>query len=884
MGKLLLIDGYSLAFRAFYALPTDLTNDSGDVTNAVYGFTAMLLKAIDDQRPTGICVCFDRSDETFRNREYSLYKANRDETPELFRPQIQLIRDVVEVLKIPQVDVKDFEADDIIATLATQAASGGEDVVIVTGDRDSFQLVEDPHISVMYNKRGISDVAMYDEEGIEARYGVRPDQYVDYAAMRGDPSDNLPGVRGVGEKTAARLLQQYEHVEGIYQHLDEMTPKLRENLDASREQVELNKRLMRLVRDVPVGLAWKDCVQGEWDREEVRKLFNSLSFRTLLDRVFKQLPAAGGDSAPAGVPDISEVEVEELKNEEELLDWLSGLDGEPVAIAPINSSSSIEGIALARDGQNAVWVDARLLTDVLAAEGSPFAKFLASETSPVNAHRLVELLRLLDFPEVAGLNVDTAIAAYLLDPAESRYELDEVALRYLGVEVASAGDASAQGQLAVGGPDNDLAGRRAAVIMDLAPELISRLDQIGLGDLYGSIERPLVGVLARMEKVGVRLDLGYIEELSETFHDRCRQYEAEIHRFAGSEFNVNSTPQLRQVLFEQLGLTPTKKKKTGYSTDAASLEVIRDQHPIVEALLAYREVEKLRSTVDGFPPLVGADGRLHPRYNQTAAATGRISSESPNVQNVPIRTEIGRQIRKAFIAREGWRLVTADYNQIELRVLAHISQDEGLLEAFRGDSDVHQATAATVFGVDPGEVDSEMRRKAKMVNYGLSYGLEAFGLAQRLGVSNAEAQELMDIYFENFPGVRTYMDSTVATAKAEGFTETLTGRRRYLPELEHRSYQVRKMGERMAMNAPIQGTAADIIKRAMIEVDAALSREGFEADQILQVHDELVVEVPPAEESGVSALVVSLMESAAELDVPLKVDVGAGVNWDEAKG
>lgn len=877
----MLLDGHSLAYRAFFALPPDLTSESGQVTNAVYGFTSMLLKAIDDQRPTGICVCFDKSDHTFRNDEYEDYKAGRAETPDLFRSQEPLIHEVLEALRIPQVDTDGFEADDIIATLATQAATDGEDVVIVTGDRDTFQLVEDPHIRVMYNKRGISDVAFYDEAGIEERYGVTPGQYIDYAAMRGDSSDNLPGVKGVGEKTAAKLLNEYKDIEGIYANLDQLTPKLRENLETSRDQVDLNRRLTRLVRDVPLELKWRDCVQGEWDREEVRKLFNSLSFRTLLERAMKQLPAAGAGAAPAGEAEALEVEVLPLANEKALSKWFEeNSAAEGIAIIGADASGRLEGLALACVPTNAAWIGSR---DIW--ESAIFRGWLADSRRPKIGHRIVETLRLLGFPEIDGLSGDTAVAAYLLDPAESKYFLEETALRYLGIEVVSAdeGPTEAQGTLSLDSSGMEVAGRSAAAITLLAPELSDRLEQRGLGELYRDIELPLVGVLARMEQAGVRLDVGYIEELGETFRDRCRQYEAAIHRLAGEDFNVNSTPQLREILFEKLGLPPTKKVKTGYSTDAASLEAIRDQHPIVEALLAYREVEKLRSTVDGFPPLVGSDGRLHPRYNQTAAATGRISSESPNVQNVPIRTEIGRQIRKAFIAEDGWTLCTADYNQIELRVLAHISQDPGLLAAFRAGRDVHQATAATVFEVDPEEVTDEMRRQAKMVNYGLSYGLEAFGLAQRLGIGNSDAQVLMDAYFESFPGVRVYMDTTVSRAKAEGFTETIFGRRRYLPELEHRSYQVRKMGERMAMNAPIQGTAADIIKVAMIRVDAELAKRDLVSRQILQVHDELVIEVAPGEGDEIPALLAGLMEGAADLDVPLKVDVGIGRDWEAAK-
>lgn len=871
----MLIDGHSLAYRAFFALPADLTSESGQATNAVYGFTSMLLKAIDDQKPSGICVCFDKSDHTFRNDAYAPYKAGRAETPESFKSQEPLIHEVLDVLRIPQVEVEGYEADDIIATLATQAAADGEDVVIVTGDRDTFQLVEDPHIKVMYNKRGISDVVLYDEAGILDRYGVTPDQYVDYAAIRGDSSDNLPGVKGVGEKTAARLLSEYGDIDGVYANLSALTPKLRDNLESARDQVELNRQLTRLVRDVPLQIGWRDCVQGDWDPEQVRKLFDTLSFRTLIARLQGRSTTGSKNVLIEGSTTLN-VNVVAIADDQALIEWLSSSRA-PIAILAGERGGHLDGVAMATDLENVVWVD-----EAIVKKSEKFFAWLADSKREKLAHSLIEGLRLMNFPEVAGLRGDTAVAAYLLDPARSSYPLNDIASHYLGLSVLPE-DATAQGVLTFDSNDGQLAGRCAALITRLSSELDNRLTKINLDDLYRQVELPLVRVLANMEKIGVRLDIHHIEQLSSDFRDRCLACEAEIHRLAGEKFNVNSTTQLRRILFEKLGLPPTKKVKTGYSTDAASLEAIRGKHAIVDALLAYREVEKLRSTVDSLPPLVGADGRLHPRYNQTATTTGRISADSPNVQNVPVRTELGKQIRKAFIAEDGWLLCTADYNQIELRVLAHISQDKGLLDAFRTGRDVHKATAAMVFGIAPEDVNDEMRRKAKMVNYGLSYGLEAFGLAQRLGITNAEAQALMDAYFESFPAVREYMETTVARAKVDGFTETIFGRRRYLPELEHRSYQVRKMGERMAMNAPIQGTAADIIKLAMIEIDRFLITQGFGSRQILQVHDELVIEIAPGEEGEVPRAIASLMEGVANLDVPLEADIGIGSDWEDAK-
>ncbi len=830
MAKLLLLDGHSLAYRAFFALPTDMGTASGAVTNAVYGFTSMLAKVVADTRPDFIAVAFDAAGPTFRDEMDSEYKAGRAETPDLFRSQMPLIREVLDTLHVPVLEVPGVEADDVIATLATNSSAEGIDVVIVTGDRDSYQLVEDPHVRVLYNKRGVSDYALYDEAGIFERTGVTPAQYPEYAALRGDPSDNLPGVPGIGEKTAAKLVSAYGTLEGIYEHVDGLPPKQRENLTACRDRVFKNRDMTMLRRDLPLGVETAELRQGAFDKEELRRLFTHLEFRSLLTRVL----AAVGDSAAVEESTAFDVEVEVMSEPSAAAGLLHALhDGggdraagsprAPVALevrwAGTAAHSAAVGLAVASEPTRAAYLPEAVLADpgvrealeVLTAPGGP----------PIAAHRVKELMHGLG-TDLRSPATDTAVMAYLLEPGQGRYDLGDLAERYLGMELTSPD--RKEGTLDFSGEAGAVeAGRGAAAVLLLSGALREALEARELADLYERIERPLIRVLARMEDVGVRIDVAFLEQLGEELGDECRRLEAEIHAHAGEEFNVNSTPQLRRVLFEELGLTPVKKTKTGPSTDADSLQRLQDEHPIVESLLKYREVEKLRSTyADALPPLVHADGRIHATFNQLATTTGRISSEAPNLQNIPVRTAAGREMRRAFVAADGCGLLTADYSQIELRILAHLAEDPGLIDAFERGADVHTTTAATVFGVAEEKVDEFQRRFAKVVNYGLAYGMEAYGLAQRLDIPTEQAREILDAYFEGFPNVHAYMESTVREARDLGYTTTLFGRRRGLPELSSDNFRIRQMGERMAQNAPVQGTAADIFKLAMIDVDREL--------------------------------------------------------------
>ena len=884
MSKLLLLDGHSLAYRAFYALPTDLATTSGTVTNAVYGFTSMLVKVLADEKPDYITVSFDTAAPTFRNEMDVDYKANRKATPDLFRSQMPLIRQVLDALEIPVIEVEGVEADDVIGTLARNAEAEGIDVVVVTGDRDTYQLVRDPHVKVLYNRRGVSDYVLYDEAGILERTGVTPAQYPDYAALRGDTSDNLPGVPGIGEKTAAKLVSTYGNLEGIFEHLDALPPRQRTNLGEWRDRVFKNREMSRLVLDVDVGVEPSDLREGAFDSEAVRVLFNQLEFRTLLPRLFE----AVGETAAVPEAETLECDVEILRDAAALATRLRDLNAghEPYAIearwAGAPGRSDVLGLAFADGAPRVTYVDADLLRDPKVADA--LDELVGPDGPPLVAHRAKELMHGLPV-DVRSLASDTAVMAYLLDPGEGRYLLEEIALRHLGLEITSP-DAT-EGQLDLdGGLETDATGRRALAVLRLAGALEEALHQRELTDLYERFERPLVRVLARMEDAGVRIDLEFLTELRQELSKQCDTLERRIHAHAGEPFVINSVPQLRRVLFDQLGLTPVKKTKTGASTDADSLQKMAavNAHPILEDLLRYREVEKLRSTyADALPPLVQPDGRIHATFNQIATTTGRISSESPNLQNVPVRTADGREMRKAFIADDGYGLLTADYSQIELRVLAHLADDPGLIEAFAREADVHTTTASRVFGVDEADVDSFQRRFAKVVNYGLAYGMEAYGLGQRLDIPTDQAREILDAYFASFPKVKAYMEQTVRQARTRGYTTTIFGRRRQISELASDNFRIRQMGERMAQNAPVQGSAADIFKLAMIQLDTALEAGGHRSRMLLTVHDELVLEVPLDERGTVEDLVRQVMENVCELKVPLRVDIGFGPTWADAK-
>jgi len=885
--KLLLLDGNSLTYRAFFALPTDMATASGQVTNAVFGFTSMFIYMVKDQQPDGVLVAFDRPEPTFRHEADPNYKAQREAAPDILRQQMGLVREVLAALNITVLDLAGWEADDILATLAEQAKGQGHDVVIVTGDRDSYQLVHDPHVKVLYNKRGVSDYALYDEAGIAEKTGVTPALYPQYAALRGDPSDNLEGVPGVGEKTAAKLLNQYGSLDGIFAHATEQTPKLQASLIEHEGRARHNFEMMTLRCDAPVEVDFS-ALTVEPNQAEVKRLFDFLEFRALHDRLYEAL-ATFGTAAPVGVVSSNEVleaEITDVGNPGDAAALLAAsgtLDAIPAWLGE-PGRSDISGLAVVTDAEAAevAWLPAEVVhaPEVLRALGAHRGW---------RGHNAKALMRwLLDRGgQVPGLRLDTAIAAYLIDPADTRYALRDLLVRYTRFQLPDDGAASS-GQLDFGGgPDERrLAARDALAVAHLSAALEVSLDKQGMADLYTTIENPLVSVLAKMEHVGIAVDIAELRALNDKLTAEVERLGGVLQEVVGRPFNLNSPIQLREILYTERGLAPGKKTKTGFSTDASTLEKLRDEWPeFIDPLLAYRELEKLRGTYGtGLIAEVAPDGRIHATFNQTVARTGRLSSDQPNLHNIPVRSEEGRQFRKAFVPAPGCQLLIADYNQIELRCIAHLAQDPGLIEAFTSGTDIHNTTAARVFGVEPGSVTVEQRSKAKMVSYGLAYGMEAYGLGQRLSIPTSEAAVILDAYFVAFPNVKDYMDRTVVEARMRGYTETLFGRRRPIPELSNSNFRIRQAGERQAMNAGIQGLAADIFKVALVRIDQALTDAGVAAELVLQVHDEVLVEVPEAEIDTVGPLVIDLMKGAAELDVPLEVNVTWGRTWAAAKG
>ena len=848
----------------------------------------MLLNLVRDQKPKGVVVAFDRPEPTFRHEMLPEYKAQREPTPDLLIQQFGLVREVLEALNVPAVDAVGFEADDVLATIATQVADSGDEAIIVTGDRDIYQMVRDPFIKVLYNRRGVSDYALYDEAGIIDRTGVSSDLYPQYAALRGDPSDNLPGIPGVGEKTAAKLINAYGGLDGIFEHAEDQTPKLQQNLVEFEERARQNFDAMVLRTDVPIDLDSRTFNWGEVDVAKVQRLFDLLEFNSLYERLSELLGGLLPTLESEG--GVLEAELVQIASASEFASHLDSLltTKEPLSLGwSTDNDGSLSALAVVLNAETA---------EVMAIEGAVLEEPAAlaalqrvlAEGGGFDTHHAKEFgrgLRRLGL-HAEGLRTDTAIAAYLIDPTGGRYVLDDLLRKYCRSELTRNESAEA-GQLELGVGSEDLlidAARDALAVNRLVPVLLTILQDRSMFWLYDEVERPLISVLSRMEDVGIGVDVPELTRMRDHLVDEVSRLEGAIQQLAGREFNVNSTKQLREVLFDELGLTPQKKTKTGYSTDAASLEKIRDQHEVVDLLLDYREVEKLRSTYgQGLLDVVEDDGRIRATFNQTVARTGRLSSEDPNLHNIPVRTALGREFRKAFVPRDGYELLVADYNQIELRVIAHLTDHPGLVHAFESGEDIHNATAASVFGVKPDKVNTEQRSRAKMVSYGLAYGMEAYGLGQRLGISTGEASEILEAYFLAFPSVKSFMDEIVEKTKETGYTETLFGRRRPIPDLNSPNFRVRQAAERQAMNAPIQGLAADIFKIALVEIDHALTEMKAQSALVLQVHDEVILELHPDEIPEIRELTVTKMSEAAELRVPLEVHVALGPTWAEAK-
>ena len=883
--RLLLVDGHSMAYRAFFALPVEnFSTTTGQPTNAVYGFTSMLINVLRDEQPTHVAVAFDVSRKSFRSEQYAEYKAGRQESPPDFAGQVSLIQEVLAALQIPTVSLPGYEADDVIATLAAQGRAAGMQVLISTGDRDALQLVCD-QVTVLYAIRGVSELARMDPEAVSAKYGVPPERYRDLAALVGEPSDNLPGVPGVGPKTAAKWIGQYGSLEEIVAQVDKIKGKAGDNLRAHLAEVLRNHQLNRLVDDLELPIEAVDTRWTGWDREAVHRVFDALEFRVLRDRLYSYLTSEEPEA------DIGfELEPEVLRAGQ-VAGWLAphATSDTPVGVAVTGQfgrgTGTLTGVAVATEAGPAAWFDpAGLDQDDEAA----VADWLADPARPKVLHEAkpARLAAAAHGWSLAGVVHDTALSAYLARPDQRSYDLADLSLRYLRKELRADGVDDPQPMLdglATGEHEQALM-LRARATLELADALTDELGEAGRR-LLREVELPLEQVLAAMEQAGIAADTDYLSELEAHFAAEVKAAAQAAYDVVGREFNLGSPKQLQEILFVQLELPKTKRIKTGYTTDADALQGLYAQtgHPVLEHLLRHRDVARLKSTVDGLLKSVSPDGRIHTTFYQTVAATGRLSSTDPNLQNVPIRTEEGRRIRRAFVVGPEYEsLLTADYSQIEMRIMAHLSKDETLVEAFQAGRDFHAVTAASVFGVPAEEVTPDQRRKIKAMNFGLAYGLSAYGLSQQLQISTAEARELMEEYFRIFGKVRDYLQQVVEAARRDGYTETMLGRRRYLPDLNSDNRQRREMAERMALNAPIQGSAADIIKLAMLRVDAALRAEQLRSRMLLQVHDELVFEVAPGEQERLTELVRTQMSGAYELSVPLDVAVGVGPDWHAA--
>ncbi len=866
-----------MAFRAFFGLPVEnFATSTGTPTNAVYGFTTMLASLMKDREPTHVAVAFDLPGGTFRTERLPSYKGTRDATPPEFEPQVPLIREMLAALGVAAVDKERYEADDLLATYARLGREAGMRVLVVSGDRDTIQLVNED-VTLLYPRKGVSDLVEFTPDAVREKYGVDPGQYPDLAALVGETSDNLPGVPGVGPKTAAKWIGTYGGLEEILTQADDVPGKAGQSLRDHLDQVRLNRELNHLLTDLEVPFAVTDLEYEGADAQGIHEMCDALQFRTLRDRL---MPFVSGDAAQDAEP---EPELEVVV--EGAVDAVVALAGEVAVHVDGRGGADADAWAVGvAQGGNAWGID---LAELSAADEKRLAAWLSDPGVPKVLHGAKDAWHSLASRGMSleGLVGDTQIAAFLVNPDQRGFDLDSVLQRYLGVSSATSAGGD-ELDLGLGASVGIAAGERAARVAALADVLAPELADRGMTDLYRDLEIPLIAVLARMEDAGVAVDSAHLGGLSDEALGRAALAAQDAYdAIGGDQVNLGSPKQLQEVLFERLGMPKTRKIKTGYSTDAGSLQELytKRPHPFLEALLAHRDATKLAQIIKGLATEVRADGRIHTTFSQTVAATGRLSSRDPNLQNIPIRTDEGHRIREAFVVGDAFdTLVTADYSQIEMRIMAHLSGDEELISAFRAGEDLHRFVGSRVFGVEPEDVTAQMRSQVKAMSYGLAYGLSSFGLSKQLGLEVGQAQALMDDYFARFGAVREYLHGVVVQARTDGYTETIFGRRRYIPDLNSSNRQRRDIAERAALNAPIQGSAADLIKRAMLGVDRRLQDERLSSRQVLQVHDELVVETAPGERDAVESILREEMGGAADLAVPLDVNVGAGASWRAA--
>ncbi|MBO8171845.1 MAG: DNA polymerase I [Bacillaceae bacterium] len=879
--KFVIMDGNSIANRAFYALPP-LNNASGIHTNAVYGFTTMLLKVLEEEKPTHILVAFDAGKVVFRHQDFKEYKGKRQKTPEELTEQFPLIKELLDAFSIPRLELEGYEADDIIGTLTRQAEEMKIQTLIVTGDKDMLQLVSD-QVQVMLTRKGISEVDLYDRKAVRERYDLTPEQIIDLKGLMGDSSDNIPGIPGVGEKTALKLLHQFGSVEKVLENAEQVSgKKLKEKIEQNKEQALMSKQLATIMRDAPVDVTLDQLHYPGYDRNKVEDVFNKLEFKSLLERI-------GGETTEQKTRETEiSFTIAEADNLDKLAEKLTSpmaiyveIDGEYYHQAPVVglAVSSIEN------------GDIIYIPFERALEWEAFQNWLKDPDQKKWVYDVKRSLVGLQWHgiELNGIEFDTLIASYLLNPSESRHSLSDIAGRKTDFSLPSDEEVYGKGakrKLPEGQPLAEHISRKARAVAECCRPLQKELEDNQLDKLFYDLELPLAAILGEMEVYGFKVDKDRLQQMGDELQQKLDQLTEEIYELAGTSFNINSPKQLGEILFEKLNLTPLKKTKTGYSTSADVLEKLADQHEIIPKILHFRQLGKLESTyIQGLIKVIHPEtGKVHTIFNQAITATGRLSSTEPNLQNIPIRMEEGRKIRQAFIPSEqNMYILSADYSQIELRVLAHISEDPNLIEAFIEDMDIHTRTAMDVFGIGEDEVTSLLRRQAKAVNFGIVYGISDYGLSQNLNIPRKEAKAFIDRYFEVYQGVKSYMNEIVQKAKKDGYVTTLLHRRRYLPEINSRNFNQRSFAERTAMNTPIQGTAADIIKLAMVNVAERIRKEKLNSRMLLQVHDELVFEVPEAELEQLKQAVKEEMENAIELKVPLKVDMSFGNNWYEAK-
>ena len=866
--RLLLVDGNSLAYRAFYALPLEsFSTSAGQPTNAVYGFCTMFLNVLNSESPTHVAVAFDVSRKTFRSERYPLYKANRSQTPEEFISQLGLIDKFLNSFKIKSLRKEGFEADDLIATLATQAAKDNFEVLILTGDRDAFQLANES-ITVLYALRGVSEIARMTPSAILEKYGLTPLQYPDFAALRGDSSDNLPSVPGVGEKTATKWITEYKNLTSLLAAADQIPGKVGQSLRDNVAQVKLNRELTQLILDVEIDTELKNYELLEPDGTEVLQVFTDLEFNSLKTRFRKMISKE--------ITVESEIEFSVL-NDSQAAAWFKQKPEKPVSFAIGYQAAVPAFLALAEE---------RVLIIDLSAVQTAFLDWCSNPDINKQTHEIKPLAKWLlkNKKTFAGLSFDTQLAGYLLNPGSRSLSLTDLSLEYLNQNLTTKVETPAQ-LFEEASLDQSFLAKQASTIAQLSEVLNTKIQEIEVFKLFNELELPLALLLSEIEESGVAMDLPFLKQLENEFNTEAMTAQKNAHKLAGREFNLASPKQLQEILFDERDLPKTKKTKTGFTTDAEALHWLFEttSDPLLEQILTFREFIKLKQIVSALIPLTDKQGRIHTTLNQTVTATGRLSSQDPNLQNIPIRTEHGKKIRSAFISGPTWEtLLTADYSQIEMRIMAHLSNDENLIAAFNSGEDLHTTVGAMVFGVKKAEVDEQLRRQVKAISYGIAYGLSSYGLSQTLSISVSQASELMETYYQRFGKVRDYLASVVETAKKNGYTQTILGRRRYLPDLASGNRQLQQMAERMALNAPIQGSAADLIKLAMLRVKHELNEAKLHSRLVLQVHDELIIEVAKGELTQVEQILPRAMGEAYPLQVPLAVSLGVGKSWAQA--